>query len=107
MPKFLIQASYSSEGTKGVMKGGGSARRAAVQQACESIDGRLEALYFAFGDDDVYAIVEVPDNISMAALALSVGASGLVRTKTVLLLTPQDVDQAAAKRVRYAPPGQT
>jgi uncharacterized protein with GYD domain len=107
MPKFLIQASYSAEGIKGIVKGGGSARRAAVQAACESVDGRLESLYFGFGDDDVFAIVDIPDSISAAALALSASSSGLVRTKTTLLLTPEDVDRAAKKRVSYSPPGQT
>jgi uncharacterized protein with GYD domain len=100
----MIHASYTSDGIKGVLKGGGSARRAAAQQALESVDGRLESFYFGFGEDDVYAIVDAPDTVSMAAAALAINASGLVHTKTTLLATPEEIDQAAKKRVRYTPP---
>jgi uncharacterized protein with GYD domain len=106
VPKYLIQASYTTEGVKGVLKGGGSARRAAAQQAIESVDGRLEAFYFAFGEDDVFAILDAPDNVSLAATALAINASGAVHTKTTVLLTPEEVDQASKKTVRYRPPGQ-
>jgi uncharacterized protein with GYD domain len=106
MPKYLIQASYTAEGTKGVLKGGGSARRSAAQQAIESVDGRLEGFYFAFGGDDVFAILDAPDNVSLAAAALAINASGAVHTKTTVLLTPEEIDQASKKTVRYRPPGQ-
>jgi len=106
MPKYLIQASYTTEGIKGVLKGGGSARRAAAQQAIESVDGRLEAFYFAFGEDDVFAIFDAPDNVSLAAATLAINASGVVQTKTTVLLTPEEIDQASKKTVRYRPPGQ-
>lgn len=106
MPKYLIQGSYTSEGIKGVLKGGGSARRTAAQRAVESVDGRVEAFFFAFGDDDVFVIVDVPDTVSAAAAAMTINASGAVRTKTTVLLTPEEVDQAAKKRVQYSPPGQ-
>lgn len=107
MPKYLIQASYTAEGLRGVLKGGGgSARRSAAQEALESVDGRLEAFYFAFGEDDVFAILDAPDNVSVAAAALVINASGAVHTKTTVLLTPEEVDQAAKKSVRYRPPGQ-
>jgi uncharacterized protein with GYD domain len=105
MPKYLIQGSYTSEGIQGVLQGGGSARRAAAQRAIESVEGRLEALYFAFGDDDVFAIVDVPDTVSAIAAAMTINASGTIRTKTTVLLTPEEVDQAARKRVSYSPPG--
>ncbi len=106
MPKYLIQASYTAEGTKGVLKAGGSARRSAAQQALESVDGRLEAFYFAFGEDDVFAILDAPDNVSVAAAALTIAASGAVNLKTTVLLTPEEIDQASKKTVRYRPPGQ-
>lgn len=106
MPKYLIQASYTAEGTKGVIKGGGSARRAAAQEAIESVDGRMEAFYFGFGEDDAYVIVDAPNNVSAAAVALAVNAGGTVRLKTTVLLTPEEVDQAAKRSVRYRPPGQ-
>jgi uncharacterized protein with GYD domain len=107
MAKYMFKATYSQEGLKGVLKGGGSARRAAVTQSMQSVGGKLDAFYFAFGRDDALVIVDAPDNVSAAALALAVGASGSVsRLETVVLLTPEEVDQAAKKTVTYRAPGQ-
>jgi uncharacterized protein with GYD domain len=106
MPKYLIQASYTTEGIKGVLKSGGSARRSAVKEMLERLDGRLEAFYYAFGEDDAFVIFDAPDNASVAAVTMAVGASGAARTKTTVLLTPEEVDQAARKNVGYRPPGQ-
>ncbi len=107
MAKYMFRATYSQEGLKGVLKGGGSARRAAVTQSMQSVGGKLDAFYFAFGRDDALVIVDAPDNVSAAALALAVGASGSVsRLETVVLLTPEEVDQAAKKAVTYRAPGQ-
>jgi uncharacterized protein with GYD domain len=106
MAKYLVRAAYSQEGLKGVIKGGGSARRAALSQAAQSVGGKLEAVYFALGRDDVYLILEAPDNVSAAALTLAAGASGSVsHLETVVLLTPEEIDQAAKKTVTYRPPG--
>ena len=104
MPKYLIEASYTLEGLKGIMKSGGTARRAAVQQAVESVGGRLECQYFALGEYDAFAIVDVPDHVSAAAISLAVTASGAARTKSTALLTPEEVDQAVNKKVQYRPP---
>jgi uncharacterized protein with GYD domain len=106
MPKYLIQASYTAEGAKGILRAGGSARRSAAQQAIESVDGKMEAFYFAFGEDDAFVILDAPDNVSLAAASLAINASGAVRTKTTVLLTPEEIDKAAKKTVRYRPPGQ-
>jgi uncharacterized protein with GYD domain len=106
MSKYLIQASYTTEGLKGLLKEGGSKRREAIKRAIEDIGGKLEAFYFAFGENDVYNIVDAPDNISITAHILAVNASGAVHIKTVVLLTPEEVDQAAKKRASYRPPGQ-
>jgi uncharacterized protein with GYD domain len=105
MPKYLIQASYTAEGVKGLSKDGGSQRRAATEAAMKSLGGRLEAFYFAFGDTDVFAIVDVPDHVSAAAGSLAVTASGAVRSKVTVLLTPEEIDQATKKMVSYRPPG--
>ena len=105
MPKFLFQASYTSEGLKGVRSGGGSARREAITHMAESVGGRLESFHFAFGDRDAYVIVELPDNESAAAVALTVNASGAVAVETVALLTPEEVDAAAGRSIDYSPPG--
>ncbi len=106
MPKYLLQGSYTTEGVKGLLKDGGSKRRTAAQQAIESVDGRVEAFYFAFGENDVVAIFDVPDNASVAAAALAIKASGAFNGRTTVLLTPEEVDQAAKKTIRYRAPGQ-
>jgi uncharacterized protein with GYD domain len=106
MPKYLVQASYTTEGVKGILKSGGSARRSAVKEMLERLDGRLEAFYYAFGEDDAFVIFDAPDNASVAAVTMAVGASGAARTKTTVLLTPEEIDQAARKNVGYRPPGQ-
>jgi len=105
MPKFLVQGSYTAEGTQGLLKDGGSKRRKAAEALAKSLGGRLEAFYFAFGETDAFAIVDVPDNVSAAAAALTIAASGAVRVKTTVLITPEEMDQAAKKTVSYRPPG--
>ncbi len=106
MPKYLVQASYTVEGLKGVLKGGGTARRAAVREAVEGLDGRVEGFYYAFGEDDAFVILDLPDNVSTMAMLMAVNASGAAHTKTTVLLTPEEIDQATKKTVRYRPPGQ-
>jgi len=105
MPKYLIKASYTAEGVKGVLKDGGSKRRAAAEAAVKSTGGKLEGFYFAFGDVDALVIVDAPDNASVAAASMAIGASGLVTAKTVVLLTAEEVDQAVKKGATYTPPG--
>jgi uncharacterized protein with GYD domain len=105
MPKFLITGSYTAEGTRGLMKEGGSGRRAAVQKALDSVGGKLEAFYFAFGKDDAYVIVDVPDNASVIAVSLAVNASGVVRVSTTPLISPDDLDAASKKSIAFRAPG--
>jgi uncharacterized protein with GYD domain len=105
MPKYLIEASYTLEGVKGIQSAGGSSRRDAVAKVAESVGGRLESFYFAFGDRDVYTVVDLPDNESATAVALTVNASGAVTVRTTVLLTPEEVDAAAKRSVEYRPPG--
>jgi len=105
MPKYLIQGAYTIEGTKGVLKEGGSKRREAAEALAKSLGGKIEAFYFAFGETDAFAIVDVPDNVSAAAAALTLAASGAVHVKTTVLITPEEMDQAAKKTVSYRPPG--
>ena len=105
MPKYLFEASYTSEGIKGIQSAGGTARRDAVAEVAASVGGQLESFYFAFGDSDAYVLVDLPDNESAAAVALTVSASGAVTVRTVVLLTPEEVDGAAGRSVDYRPPG--
>jgi len=105
MPKYLIQGSYTTEGIKGVLKEGASGRREAVSAALKGLGGHLESIYYAFGDTDVYVIVDAPDNVSMAALAMGVAATGTVAVKTTVLMTVDEIDQATKKTLSYRPPG--
>jgi uncharacterized protein with GYD domain len=106
MAKYLIKASYSVEGLKGVMKDGGTSRVTAVEKAVAGIGGSLESFYFAFGSDDVYLIVDAPGNTAAMAMAATVGSSGAIEGyETVVLMSPSEVDEAMNLKVDYAPPG--
>ena len=106
MPKYFVHGNYIGEGIKGLLKEGGSSRRAAVEKAAQSLGGRLEAFYYGFGDSDIFTIIDLPDNISAAALSLMVNATGAVAIKTVVLMTPEELDAAAKKTPAYRAPGQ-
>ena len=105
MPKYLINASYTAEGLKGLQKDKASGRRTAVGSAIESLGGKLECTYYCFGADDVIVIADLPDNIAASSLALAVSASGLVRARTTPLMTVEEVDKALAKTSNYRAPG--
>lgn len=105
MPKYLIEASYLSAGVNGLLKEGGTRRRAAVDELFKSLGGAVETFYFAFGDQDVFIIGDLPDNAAAAALALRVDAAGVTTCKTTVLLTPQEIDEAVKKTTVYRPPG--
>ncbi len=105
MTKYLLTSTYTTEGLRGLTKDGGSGRVDAARKAAESVGGHLDAMYFSFGDQDVYAVCELPDNKAAAALSLAVAASGAVNTKTVVLLAPEEVDRAARETVDFRAPG--
>ncbi|MGQ0520381.1 MAG: GYD domain-containing protein [Actinomycetota bacterium] len=105
MAKYLIVASYTSQGVKGVIAKGGTARREAVEKMAADLGGHVESFYFAFGEGDAFVTVDLPDNVGAAAVGLAVGASGMAATRTIVLLTPEEIDRAAATQVNYAPPG--
>ena len=106
MPKYLIHANYVGEGIKGLMKEGGSSRRDAVQKLFESMGGKLEVFYYAFGDTDAYVIMDLPDNVAAAKAVLTVNSSGTVVCKTTVLMTPEEVDEATKNIPTYRAPGQ-
>ena len=105
MPKFLIQGSYTFEGLKGLQKDKASGRKAAVSAAAEAAGGKLDAIYYCLGQDDVIVIVDLPDTVAATALSVTASASGLVHTKTTALLTVEEADRALAKSISYRPPG--
>jgi uncharacterized protein with GYD domain len=105
MAKYLFEGRYNAEGIKGVLKEGGSGRKAAVEAALKGLGGHIESIYYAFGDTDVYVIVDAPDNVTAAALAMGISASGAVGVKTTVLLTVDEIDQAGKKTMSYRAPG--
>jgi len=105
MPKYLVQVSYTADGVKGLAKDGGSKRRAAASTLVQSLGGKLESLYYAFGDTDVFAIADLPDNVAAAAGSIALAGSGAVTSKVTVLLTPEEIDQAVNKSGSYTPPG--
>jgi uncharacterized protein with GYD domain len=106
MPRYLITASYSPEGIKGVLAKGGSARAAAVKHAIEGLGGTMHSFDFAFGTDDAIVVVELPDNVAAAAVGLAIGATGsLSASRTTVLISPEEIDRAAQQSVAYTPPG--
>jgi uncharacterized protein with GYD domain len=105
MPKFMVMASYTAEGMKGLKKDKASGREKAVKTACEALGGKLEHMFFALGESDVFAIVDLPSHVEMGALGVAVGASGMVRTHTVPLFTVAEMDKALGADAKYRAPG--
>lgn len=105
MAKYMITGSYSQAGVQGILKEGGTGRREAITQLIASQGGTLESIYYTFGEDDLVVIADVPDNVSMAAIALTVGATGAFNLRTQVLLTPEEIDEASKRSVDYRPPG--
>ena len=105
MPKYLFQASYTAEGVGGLLKEGGSSRVESITKLINELGGTLETCYYAFGEDDVYAVAELPDEETAVALSLTVSASGAIGVKTTVLLDPATVDAAVKKGASYRPPG--
>lgn len=106
MPKYMVSASYTLEGLKGVLKEGGTGRRKAVEDAVKSMGGRLECFYFTFGENDVFGIADIPDNVTAAMFSMGISATGTVKAKTTVLLTPEEVDEAARKTMKFRGAGQ-
>ena len=105
MAKFLVKASYSAEGARGLMKEGGTGRRTAVQKAAQSLGGTIEAFYYGFGDTDAYVICDFPDAVSGMALSLAANATGAVHVSTIPLITCEEIDAAIKKTATYRAPG--
>ena len=105
MAKYMVLGNYNAQGAAGLIAQGGSARVNAIKALCKQIGGKLESCYFSFGDYDIVAVIEAPDNVSMTAASLAVAASGIVSMKTIVLLSAKEMDEAATKVPGYKPPG--
>lgn len=105
MPKFLIEGTYTPEGLKGLAKDKASGRQSVMNDALASLGGKLEGIYYALGEADVYVLCDCPDHVSAAALSMAASASGLVRTRTIPLMTVQETDRALGMKTAYRAPG--
>lgn len=106
MGKYLIVGTYTSEGAKGLLREGGTGRRAAAEAAIASMGGSVESFHFALGSDEWYVIVDLPDNVAAAAVALAGTASGALRSRAIPLVTPEEMDVVAERTVDFRPPGE-
>lgn len=106
MPRYLWQISYTTTGAKGLLSEGGTSRRNAITAMVESVGGHVEACYYAFGTTDLYVIGVVPDEVAAASLSLRTLVAGAARSQTVVLLTPEQLDEATRREVSYRPPGE-
>lgn len=102
----MVHATYTAEGAKGLLRSGGTARRKATEELLASLGGKIEAFYFSFGDEDAVLIIDLPDQVTASAVAMAVSASGMIRTRSTVLITPEEVDEAARKQVKFRPPGE-
>ena len=105
MAKYMLRANYTQQGLAGLLKEGGSGRRRALTETVEGVGGKVESMYYAFGDCDLYLIVDLPDETSAAALSLAIGAAGALDLKITVLVTPETIDEAVVQSVSYRAPG--
>jgi uncharacterized protein with GYD domain len=105
MPKYLFKGNYLGESIEALMTEGGTSRRAAVERLVKSVGGTLESMHYAFGDTDIYLIVDLPDNVSAAAASMMANATGVVASSVTVLLTPEEIDGVVAMTPSYEPPG--
>jgi uncharacterized protein with GYD domain len=105
MPTFMIKASYTAEGTRGLLKDGGTGRKEAVEALVTSRGGTMKGFYYAFADDDLYIIADLPTNADLAAVCLAINSTAGARVKANTLLDAEEIDEAVRKAVKYRPPG--
>jgi uncharacterized protein with GYD domain len=106
MSKYLVRVSFKSEGIRQVLtKAKASGLRGAVGKLVEAAGGKLEAWYFAFGEDDVIALLELPDNVAAASLSVAANAAGFINLHVTPLLTVDEMDKAIEKSAGLPVPG--
>ena len=107
MPHYLLEVAYTSQGWAALVKSPQD-RIEAVRPAVEKLGGKIESGYLTFGDYDLIAIVNMPDNVSAAAFSIAASAGGAVKAiKTTPLMTMEEGMEAMRKAAAagYRPPG--
>ncbi len=103
MPRYLIQAKYTENGLRGILKEGGAKRADVIANVIRSLGGAVECFFFALGETDVYVVINLPNNINACAFSLATNASGAVSVKTTVLLTPEELDEATVLAMKSQP----
>jgi uncharacterized protein with GYD domain len=103
--KFLVQARYTADGTKGLLKEGAIARRKAVEELMTSVGGKVEEFYFTFGVDDAILIVDLPNEETALAIAATVRASGMIQSTMTRLIPVAELERALEQHVKFRAPG--
>ena len=107
MATYMIEVSYTSAALAALVKEPQD-RAQVVSKSVKKLGGKVHGFWFAFGDSDVVGIVEMPDNASMAAFALAIGAGGACsKVKTTALLSAEEAKSAMKKapKTGYTPVG--
>ena|SRR5450631_231591 len=106
MFKYLITGNYTAEGTKGLIKDGGTSRKEAVTKMAASVDGMLESFHFSAASPRYFVILSLPNRTTLAAISAAITASGAVNiTECAELLTASEMDEAVKKVPSYRAPG--
>ena len=105
MAKYMFRTKYTKSGLEGLIREGGTGRREALRQTIEGMGGTLDGFYYAFGDDDLLLIAELPDDATATAVSLNIGAAGALDVAVTVLITPETIDEAVKKSVPYRIPG--
>ena len=105
MAKYLAIASYTADGLRELAAHGATARIEAAKKLVAEAGGSIESFYYAFGSDDAYIVCDLPDNVAAAATTIAAGASGVVVSRMIPLLTAEEIDEAAARNLALAARG--
>ena len=102
---FLVKATYTAAGLKGLQAEGGSRRAEVIRALVENAGGEMTGMYYALDGSDVYVLCELPDLMTAASLTIAIRTSGGLELHTSPLLTLEEIDQAVRIPVAYQPPG--
>ena len=105
MASYLFRTSYTQAGVAGLIREGGTGRREALRQTIEGLGGKLESFYYAFGDDDLLLIAELPDDEAATAFSMFINAAGALTVSCTVLISPETIDGSISKSVAYRKPG--
>jgi len=97
MASYLFEVNYTSAALAALVANPQD-RVQVVSKAVKKLGGKVIGFWFAFGDSDVVGILDMPDNASMAAFAMAIGAGGAcTKVKTTALLSVSEALSAMEK----------